>query len=152
MFSSDVPLSTTPMNTGQIIDVFEAQFEPTNPLVAHSRRPFFYWVSPHENCGCLFREIAYEEDYETGQQFERPTPAQLAAFQGLAEVLKDALRHQASVEVFTFVSGDEATPPETRRQATPDDFLTDRSLFDMWQMIIVSATNITLQTKLFTTI
>ena len=33
---------------------------------------------------------------------------------------------------------DEPCPPQRRRRARPADFLTDRTLFDMWQLVVVS--------------
>lgn len=146
--ASDVPLSTIPVDKDQpgiqVDDVTTDGFYPSNPLRAHSCRPFFYSVCPHGDCGCRFQSNASDWDDETEQYVEHPTPTQLAAWRALADFLTDALRYQASIEVFTFCSGDENCPPKHRRQARPDDFLTDRSLFEMWQLIFVSENNIEL--------
>src|SRR5262249_3224173 len=66
------------------------------------------------------------------------TPEQQACWRALADYLSAALRYQPTVEVFTFCSGDEFAPPERQRAAAPADFLTDRTLFDLRQRIVVS--------------
>jgi hypothetical protein len=143
--ASDGPLPTVPCDPDQpgihVEDATEGYFYPDNPLRTHSGRRFFYSVCPQGSCGCGFRSYASDWDDEAGEYVEHPTPAQLAAWRALADYLTAALRHQASVEVFTFCSGDESCPPRCRREARPADFLTDRSLFDMWQVVFVSETN-----------
>jgi hypothetical protein len=130
---SDVPLPTIPCDKDKpgihVEDATEGYFCPDNPLRAHSSRPFFYSVRPHDGCGCGFMTSEQSWDDEAGKWVELTTPAQLATKRALADYLGDALRHQASVEVFTFCSGDENCPPQHRRLARPADFLTDRSRF-----------------------
>jgi hypothetical protein len=88
---------------------------------------------------CGFRRYADEWDDGVSAYVEGTTPEQVACWRTLADYLTAALRHQPTVEVLTFCSGDESHPPERRRVARPADFLTDRSLFDQWQQIVVSA-------------
>jgi hypothetical protein len=140
--ASDVPLPTIPWDEARpafhVRDATDGYFCPGNPLRAHSKRPFFYAAGSHDGCGCGFRSYGTYWDDEAGEYAVETTPDQLASWQALADYLTDALRHQASVEVFTFCSGDESCPPKSLRRARPADFLTDRTLFDMWQAVEVS--------------
>jgi hypothetical protein len=146
--ASDVPLPTIPCDKERpgisVEDVTGAYSGHDDGLRSHSSRPFFYSVGPHDGgCACGFTIYMNQVwDEEAGQwealQF---TPDALAARRALADYLAAALRCQASVEVFTFCSGDEDCPPEVRRRARPADFLTDRTLLEMWQMVVVSEEN-----------
>lgn len=140
--ASDVPLPTVACDKDQpgiqVDDATEGYFYPDNPLRAHCSRPYFYSIQPHNGCACGFMTCEQSWDDEAGAWVEVISPAQVATKRALADYLSDALRRQASVEVFTFCSGDENCPPKYRRQAKPADFLSDRTLFDMWQVVFVS--------------
>jgi len=144
--ASNVPLPLIPCDKDRpgisVADAMGGYFDPDLPLRAHSDRPFFYMIRPHDGrCPCGLAYYHEEWDDEAGGWVEDMTPAELAPRRALADYLTDALRRQASVEVFTFCSGDEDCPPKHRRKARPADFATDHTLLDMWQVVFVSEEN-----------
>ena len=139
---SDVPLPVVPWDEVRpafhVADATDGYFHPTNPLRLHSARPYFYRLGSHDGCGCGFGSYGEEWDDAADAYVEVTTPDQRACWRAVAEYLSAALRHQPTVEAFTFCSGDEACPPKRQRKARPTDYLTDRTLFDLWQRVVVS--------------
>jgi hypothetical protein len=140
--ASEVPLPVIPWDEARpafhVCDATDDYFHPTNPLRRHSDRPRFYALRSHDGCGCGFQWYGFEWDEAADAEVELTTPEQVACRRALADYLSAALRHQPAVEVFTFCSGDESCPPQIRRAARPADFATDSSLFDLWQVVVVS--------------
>ena len=62
--------------------------------------PFVYFAGTHLGCGCGFQK--YENDDEADKT--------LANYTALAGVIRDALSHSSSVEVFTCWEGDDHEP------------------------------------------
>ena len=140
--ASDVPLPLIPCDKdrpGISVEDARGSFDSEHSLRAHSGRPFFYMIRPHDGrCACSLAYYHEEWDDEVGEWVKDMTPAELAPRRALADYLAEALRRQASVEVFTFCSGDEDCPPKHRREARPADFATDHTLLNMWQKVEVS--------------
>lgn len=139
---SDVPLPVIPWDDARpafhVADATDGYFSPGNPLRLHSARPYFYRLGSHDGCGCGFQSYGEEWDEAADAAVEAATPEQQACRRAAADYLADALRHQATVEVFTFCSGSESRPPGRQRTARPADFLADPTLFDLWQRVVVS--------------
>lgn len=140
--ASEVPLPVIPWDEARpafhVSDATDDYFYPTNPLRQHSDRPHFYALNSHNGCGCGFQKYGIEWDEAANDMVEITSPEQIECRRALADYLTAALRHQPNVEVLTFCSGDESCPPTIRRAARPADFATDGSLFEMWQVVVVS--------------
>lgn len=110
---------------------------PVGNLRQYFSKPILYSVGSHHGCGCGF--AAYEYFDDQGDWVKEDDPQARAARHGLALFLTAALRLQDTVEVIICCSGNEVFPPQRRGQALPDDFLDDSTLFDLSQLIVVSA-------------
>lgn len=114
----------------------EAVVYPEEPFRAHFTRSHLISVGCHHGCGCGFQSS--EEYDQDGNLVETDLDA-FETRRRLAEYLSIALQSQPLVEVLVCCSGDETFPVKTRRRATPNDFASDPTIYNLGQRIDVVA-------------
>jgi hypothetical protein len=105
----------------------------------HVSKPFVYSAVSDGQCACACA-FKFDDSYnDDGEYVENDTPEQVASRRALADFLAVAVQHQAEVNVFVCWSGDESLPPRYHRRAQPTDFIQDRTLFRIGELVVVSA-------------
>ena len=132
--AADRPLPLIPWDeNARGFHVTELAGEKDEPVRGQFTKPHVYYAGSQLICGCGFN---YGQSPESEDD-----PLELAlkakTLRDMSEYLARALEDGGTIELFACWEGDQAAPPEHRRELTPDSFGEDGFVFEEKELILV---------------
>ena len=132
--AADQPLPLIPCNEGaRGFHVTELSGEKDERVRGQFTKPLVYYAGSHLICGCGFNYGQYPEAEDDAEELALKEKT----LGDMSDYLARALEDGGTIELFACWEGDQAAPPEHRRELTPGSFGEEGFVFEEKELIVV---------------